>query len=192
LSVDRLWQPRDFFVADQRTTILVHFVFSYANRRELLSDHLANPNSEVTMNTTSAPDTSLIELTADVVSAYVAKNPVSALELSTLIGRVHGALFGLSSTPAIAAPVRPEPAVSIRKSVTDDFIICLEDGKKFKSLKRHLSSRYGMTLQQYRERWELPSDYPMVAPGYSATRSELAKKLGLGRKPANPRRRKKA
>jgi len=144
-------------------------------------------------NNDAAPaGVALIEITADVVTAYVTKNPVSAAELSTLIGNVHGALVALSAAPTIAAPPRPEPAVPIRKSVTNDFIICLEDGKKFKSLKRHLATKFGMTPQQYRERWGLPSDYPMTAPAYSAARSEFARKLGLGKKRAGGKRRKKS
>ncbi|QKC86789.1 MucR family transcriptional regulator [Mesorhizobium sp. NZP2077] len=128
----------------------------------------------------------LIELTADVVSAYVSNNPVPVGELPALIGQVHAALKG---AVAGSAPDKPEvlnPAVPVRKSVTPDYIICLDDGKKFKSLKRHLSTHYGLTPDEYRVKWGLPSDYPMVAPNYAAARSALAKSMGLGRKPKEP------
>ncbi len=107
-------------------------------------------------------------------------NALSPADLPKLIAEVHGALIGLG-TPVVAEPALQTPAVSIRKSITPDYLICLEDGKKFKTLKRHLL-QLGMTPQQYREKWKLPHDYPMVAPSYSATRSSLAKSLGLGRK----------
>lgn len=124
-------------------------------------------------------------LTADIVSAYVSKNPISATELPNFIHAVYGAIATISQ-PAAAAPV-PEvltPAVPIKKSVTPDFIVCLEDGKKFKSLKRHLRTHYDLSPEEYRERWGLPADYPMVAPSYSVRRSDLAKENGLGRKGA--------
>ncbi|RAZ72895.1 MucR family transcriptional regulator [Mesorhizobium atlanticum] len=125
----------------------------------------------------------LIELTADVVSAYVSNNPVPLSELAALIGQVHVALKAtLGAAPETAEPLTP--AVPIKKSVTPDYIISLEDGKKFKSLKRHLATHYGLTPDEYRAKWGLPADYPMVAPNYAATRSALAKSLGLGRKPA--------
>lgn len=124
----------------------------------------------------------LIELTADVVASYVSNNPVPVGELPGLIESIHASLSNLTS-PQPAAEEKLVPAVSIKKSVTNDYIICLEDGKQFKSLKRHLGVHYNMTPEQYRAKWNLPSDYPMVAPGYAAARSELAKKFGLGRKP---------
>ena len=125
----------------------------------------------------------LVGVTADVVSAYVSNNPVPSEQLPSLIGSIHQSLANLASgeKPAPAEPQKP--AVPIKKSVTPDFIISLEDGKKFKSLKRHLATHYGMTPSEYRAKWNLPSDYPMVAPNYAATRSALAKRLGLGRKP---------
>jgi predicted transcriptional regulator len=125
----------------------------------------------------------LLEFTSDIVAAYVAHNALSSTDLPKLIADVHLALktLGTEAAPAIDEPQKA--AVSIRKSVTPDYLICLEDGKKFKSLKRHLL-QLGMTPAQYREKWKLPPDYPMVAPNYSATRSALAKSLGLGRKPA--------
>ncbi|KAA3441919.1 MucR family transcriptional regulator [Mesorhizobium sp. SARCC-RB16n] len=125
----------------------------------------------------------LIELTADVVSAYVSNNPVPVGELPALIGQVHAALKGTAGGVASAKPEALNPAVPIKKSVTPDFIICLEDGKKFKSLKRHLSTDYGLSPNDYRAKWGLPADYPMVAPNYAAARSALAKTMGLGRKP---------
>ncbi|ANN60807.1 MucR family transcriptional regulator [Mesorhizobium loti] len=128
----------------------------------------------------------LIELTAHVVSAYVSNNPVPVGELPGLISQIHIALKG---TAGNAAPEKPEalkPAVPIRKSVTPDYIVSLEDGKKFKSLKRHLATHYGLTPDEYRAKWGLPADYPMVAPNYAAARSALAKTMGLGRKPKEP------
>ncbi|MDX8535313.1 MucR family transcriptional regulator [Mesorhizobium sp. VK25A] len=124
----------------------------------------------------------LIELTADVVSAYVSNNPVPVSDLPGLIDQVHAALKGTIGDP-VPKPEDLKPAVPIKKSVTPDYIISLEDGKKFKSLKRHLSTHYGLTPDEYRAKWGLPADYPMVAPNYAAARSALAKTLGLGRKP---------
>ena len=133
-------------------------------------------------------NTNLIDLTADIVSAYVSNNTVAATDLSGLISEVYGALEK-TSTGTVEPPAEaPKPAVSIKKSVTPDYIICLEDGKKFKSLKRHLRTHYNLSPEEYREKWGLASDYPMVAPNYAAARSELAKKMGLGQQ----RRRAKA
>jgi predicted transcriptional regulator len=124
----------------------------------------------------------LIELTADVVAAYVSNNPVPAADLPNLIADVHAAL-GRVGNGAEAAPAdKQKPAVNPKRSVHDDYIVCLEDGKKFKSLKRHLMTHYGLTPDQYREKWGLDPSYPMVAPNYAAARSQLAKKMGLGRK----------
>lgn len=124
----------------------------------------------------------LIELTADVVAAYVSNNPVPAGELPNLIADVHAAL-GRIGGPGEPAPAdKQKPAVNPKRSVHDDYIVCLEDGKKFKSLKRHLMTHYGLTPDQYREKWNLDPSYPMVAPNYAAARSQLAKKMGLGRK----------
>lgn len=121
------------------------------------------------------------ELTASIVSAYVANNSIPAADLSELIATVHTAVSGLSQ-PAPEAEA-PKPAVNPKRSVHADYIVCLEDGKRFKSLKRHLMSDYGLTPEEYWVKWGLPVDYPMVAPSYAAARSELAKKMGLGRKP---------
>ncbi|TDI54364.1 MAG: MucR family transcriptional regulator [Alphaproteobacteria bacterium] len=124
----------------------------------------------------------LIELTADIVSAYVSNNAIQSSDLSVLIGEVHTALYQTIGGPAEPEPEPQKPAVSIKKSVTPDYIICLDDGKKFKSLKRHLRTHYDMTPEDYREKWGLPADYPMVAPNYAKARSMLAKKMGLGQK----------
>lgn len=120
----------------------------------------------------------MIDLTAEIVSAYVGNNPVQSSELPSVIRSVHESLTMLAEP----APVVEEqkPAVTVRKSITDDYLICLEDGKKFKSLKRHLRSKYNMSPEEYREKWNLPHDYPMVAPAYARERSRLAKEMGLG------------
>ena len=124
-----------------------------------------------------------IELAADLVSAFVSNNPVPAAELPALIGHVHDALTKAASGSIQPPTEEPKaPAVSVRKSVQPDYIICLEDGKRFKSLKRHLRTVYDLTPDQYRAKWGLAHDYPMVAPNYAAARSELAKQLGLGQK----------
>ena len=125
------------------------------------------------------------ERAATIVAAYLSRNSIAREEIAGLISTVSDALRAAAAGPA--KPAEPEPlvpAVPIRKSITDEFIVCLEDGKRFKSLKRHLMTRYGMTPEAYRQKWGLPSDYPMVAPSYAATRSALARSAGLGRKPA--------
>jgi predicted transcriptional regulator len=124
----------------------------------------------------------LVELSADIVSAYVSHNAVSTTDLTRLITDVHGTLRSLRGNEAPVQVEELKPAVPVRKSVAPDYIICLEDGKKFKSLKRHLRTHYNLSPEEYREKWGLPADYPMVAPNYSATRSQLAKDNGLGRK----------
>lgn len=123
---------------------------------------------------------SFIELTANIVSAYVSNNATSAAELPGLIAQVHSALQRVSTGVVEATPEPTRPAVSVKKSMTPDYLVCLEDGKRFKSLKRHLRSQYNMSPEQYREKWNLPADYPMVAPNYAVARSQLAKKMGLG------------
>ncbi|HTC98025.1 MAG TPA: MucR family transcriptional regulator [Bradyrhizobium sp.] len=121
-----------------------------------------------------------IDLTANIVSAYLSNNPTPASEIPNLISQVHSALLRVSSGRS-DAPVEPaKPAVSLKKSINPDYLICLEDGKRFKSLKRHLRTQYNMTPEQYRDKWGLPADYPMVAPNYAVARSQLAKKMGLG------------
>jgi predicted transcriptional regulator len=122
-----------------------------------------------------------VEMTADIVSAYVSNSSVSVADLPALIQQVHKALAGIADsalTPEAAPPAAP--AVSIKKSITPDFLICLEDGRKFKSLKRHLRTKYDMSPEQYRAKWGLAKDYPMVAPNYAQARSNLAKQMGLG------------
>lgn len=128
------------------------------------------------------PRTNAVELTARTISAYVSNNPVSAAELPRMIAQIHAAIHNLGDGHAPVAEEKPVPATSIRKSVTPDFLICLEDGKKFKSLKRRLATHYNLTPDQYRTKWGLPADYPMVAPNYSAARSQMARASGLGRK----------
>jgi predicted transcriptional regulator len=122
----------------------------------------------------------LVRLAAEIAAAYVSANPVQAQDLPGLIRTVHNALLEVSGAAVIQSDTAQEPAVSIKKSVTADYIICLEDGKKFKSLKRHLRTRYGMTPDEYRAKWGLTHDYPMVAPNYAKERSNLAKRMGLG------------
>jgi predicted transcriptional regulator len=123
----------------------------------------------------------ILELTAHIVSAYVANNALNPLELPKLIHHVHDALTNFKPVQVVEESAEPaKPAVSVKKSITPDYLICLEDGKKFKSLKRHLRSHYGLSPDDYREKWGLPPDYPMVAPNYATTRSALAKEMGLG------------
>ena len=138
------------------------------------------------------PDMSemLITLTSDIVAAHVSNNTIAVEDVATLISSVHGALAGLGGAAPVAES-RPEPAVSVRSSVKKDHLVCLEDGKKMKMLKRHLMTEHGMTPDDYRQRWGLGGDYPMVAPDYAETRRELAVKIGLGRKPGQKRGRKK-
>ncbi|MGB3469746.1 MAG: MucR family transcriptional regulator [Erythrobacter sp.] len=133
----------------------------------------------------------LITLTSDIVAAHVSNNDVSVDDVPALITNVFGALAALGEEAA-PAEERPEPAVSIRASVKPDYIVCLEDGKKLKMLKRYLRTNFDMTPEEYRARWNLPSDYPMVAPNYAEKRRDLAKKIGLGRKPGSGRGRRKA
>ena len=133
---------------------------------------------------TSATEVDLLELSTEIVCAYVSHNALSPTDLSKLIGDVYGALKVLKSDDVPEQLEVRKPAVPVRKSVSPDYIICLEDGKKFKSLKRHLRTHYNLSPEEYREKWGLPADYPMVAPSYSATRSRLAKDNGLGRKSA--------
>jgi predicted transcriptional regulator len=133
----------------------------------------------------------LITLTSDIAAAHVSNNSVSVDEIPALIQNIYGALAGLGDTPAIEEKL--QPAVSVRSSVKPDHIVCLEDGKKMKMLKRHLMTDHGLTPAEYRARWGLPASYPMVAPDYAETRRVLAKQIGLGRKPGQKRgRRKKA
>ena len=124
--------------------------------------------------------TNFIDQTTNIVSAYVSRNPVPAEQISALINQVHTALMRVASGQSQSSAAPHRPAVLLKKSITPDYLVCLEDGKKFKSLKRHLRTQYNMTPEQYREKWALPPDYPMVAPNYAAARSHLAKQMGLG------------
>lgn len=133
-----------------------------------------------------APSDMLLTLTSDIVVAHVSNNSVGVGDLPALIAKVYGALSGLDQ-PLIVEEARPEPAVSIRASIKPDYIVCLEDGKKLKMLKRHLMTHFNLTPDQYRARWNLPADYPMVAPSYAERRRDLAKQIGLGRKPGQAR-----
>ena len=130
--------------------------------------------------TSSTTDASYIEIVADLVSAYVSNNSIRASDLPEFIAAVHASIQSIAKGPSEAAPAPLVPAVPIKKSVSQDHIICLEDGKKFRSLKRHLGTVYNLTPDEYRAKWGLPKDYPMVAPGYSEIRSKLAKDIGLG------------
>jgi predicted transcriptional regulator len=129
----------------------------------------------------TSQDTNFVELAADIVSAYVSNHSVATGDLAGLIRDVHTALQQSASGPSEPEPEPREPAVSVKKSVQPDYIVCLEDGKKFKSLKRHLRTDHNLSPEEYRAKWGLARDYPMVAPNYAASRSELAKKMGLGR-----------
>lgn len=138
------------------------------------------------MTDTNEMQETFITLTADIVAAHVSNNSVAVNDLPTLIANVHMALSGLTS-PAPTPEVKQEPAVSIRSSIKPDYIVCLEDGKKLKMLKRHLMTHYNMTPDQYRAKWNLAADYPMVAPNYAEQRRTLAKSIGLGTKGRRPR-----
>jgi predicted transcriptional regulator len=122
----------------------------------------------------------IIEMTADIVAAYVGANSVAAADLPSLIQSVHRALTGVAAGTDVAEATPREPAVPVKKSITPEYLVCLEDGRKFKSLKRHLRTKYNMSPEDYRAKWGLPKDYPMVAPSYAKARSELAKQMGLG------------
>jgi predicted transcriptional regulator len=129
--------------------------------------------------TDQANSNDLLALTTEIVAAHVSNNTVAVADLPTLINQVYQSLASIGQSPAVPSE-RPQPAVSIKRSVHPDYIICLEDGKKLKMLKRHLKTAYNMTPEEYRERWQLPADYPMVAPNYARQRSRLAKEIGLG------------
>jgi predicted transcriptional regulator len=138
------------------------------------------------MNDNEGAEDTLLTLTADIVAAHVSNNSVAVNDLPNLIQNVHGALTGIASKGGVAEP-KPEPKVSIRASVKPDYVVCLEDGKKQKMLKRHLMTNHGMTPDEYRQKWGLPADYPMVAPNYAEQRRTLAKSIGLGTKRRKPR-----
>jgi predicted transcriptional regulator len=133
----------------------------------------------------------VLDMAAEIVGAYVAANEIAADDLPSLIQSVHQALAGIASGAEPAATATKTPAVSVRRSIQPDHLVCLEDGRKFKSLKRHLRTKYNMSPQEYRAKWSLPKDYPMVAPNYAKARSDFAKQMGLGqggRKPARKKR----
>jgi predicted transcriptional regulator len=138
-------------------------------------------NQETNMSDTENTDDTLLTLTADIVAAHVSNNSVAVNDLPNLIQNVHGALTAIAGTTSAAEP-KPEPKVSIRASIKPDYIVCLEDGKRLKMLKRHLMTHYNMTPDQYRQKWGLSGDYPMVAPNYAEQRRKLAKSIGLGTK----------
>jgi predicted transcriptional regulator len=132
------------------------------------------------LSESTAAKAEIVELTAEIASAFVSNNRIAPNELPLLIQSIYGALSTSDVAPAPAEPVRRDPAVSIKKSITDDYLICLEDGRRFKSLKRHLRTKYNLSPEDYRAKWDLPKTYPMVAPAYAAARSNLAKEMGLG------------
>jgi len=145
--------------------------------------HLAartNPTRFRPQMADNSGESTYIELTANIVSAYVSNNTVATADIANLISQVHAALMRVSGGQVAAPAEALKPAVPVKRSITSDYIVCLEDGKKFKSLKRHLRTQYDMTPEQYRDKWALPPDYPMVAPNYAAARSQLAKQMGLG------------
>jgi predicted transcriptional regulator len=137
------------------------------------------------------PSTHLIEYASIIVRAYVGNNRASASDVASLVKDVHATLAGLAQPGPESAATMQKPAVPVKKSITPEYVICLEDGKKLKMLKRYLRSRYDLTPEQYRTKWGLPHNYPMTAPNYAATRSTLAKKIGLGRKERTPKKRKR-
>jgi predicted transcriptional regulator len=133
------------------------------------------------MMNNSIDNDATVRITADIVSNFVSKNAITADNLPELIRSVHRSIVSLTGTPVERVEERPKAAVAVNKSFTDDYIICLEDGKKLKMLRRYLRSHYNMSPEEYRKRWNLPADYPMVAPAYTRRRSEFAKKIGLGK-----------
>jgi predicted transcriptional regulator len=159
--------------------------------QSLLYEVLTMADTGDATNPASATQSSYVDLAADIVSAYVAKNAVPTAELPALIASVHSALNNAVQGTAAKPKEELRPAVPVKKSITPDFLISLEDGKRYKSLKRHLRTSYNMTPDQYRAKWGLPSDYPMVAPNYAKARSQLAKTMGLGQKRAANRKRSK-
>jgi len=147
----------------------------------------------VAVNSDASPLKSddILKLAADIVAAYVSNNPIPVSEVPAMIKSVHGTLGGLSGIAQGEPSTAQKPVVPVKRSVTPDYIVCLEDGKKLKMLKRYLRSNYNMTPEEYRVKWGLPADYPMVAPNYAAQRSEFAKKIGLGKSPSSSSRRRK-
>ena len=141
-------------------------------------DHCTPALKDIPMSETGPKG--FVDLTAAIVSAYVSNNATTATEIPVLISQIHAALVRVANGAGEVAAEPSKPAVSVKKSMTSEYLVCLEDGKRFKSLKRHLRTQYNMSPEQYREKWGLPADYPMVAPNYAVARSQLAKKMGLG------------
>jgi len=139
----------------------------------------------------ASPNPNLIKYAATIIEAYVSNNRVSASELTGLVKDIHGTLVGLAHPGNEPVATSQKPAVPVKKSITPDYVICLEDGKRLKMLKRYLRTKYGLTTDEYRTKWGLPADYPTVAPNYSTRRSDFAKKIGLGRKTRTPKKRKR-
>jgi MucR family transcriptional regulator, transcriptional regulator of exopolysaccharide biosynthesis len=167
-------------IVPEKTGVSSSSSFAYQERSSFLR-LIMGPKMEIN-DTPVKSSEMLMELTADVVAAYVSNNPVPAAELPNLIADIHAALGRVGGSPEPMPVEKQKPAVNPKRSVHDEYIVCLEDGKKFKSLKRHLMTHYNMTPDQYRDKWGLDPSYPMVAPHYAAARSQLAKKMGLGRK----------
>jgi len=145
----------------------------YLEKANEMTMHITTPNAQIATS-------ELLNLTTEIVASYVSNNQIEAADLTNIIGTVYGTLSDLAAGRGSSLGSRPEPAISVKKSISDEYIVCLEDGKKLKMLKRHLKSAYNMSPEQYRERWNLPADYPMVAPAYARQRSQLAKNIGLG------------
>ena len=152
-----------------------------------MSHDLSQQNCTSTTSTTSAPPINILVMTVDLVTAYVSKNPLPAGQIPEVIHTVYASLSSLENGQPEAKAEAPEPAVPVKKSVTPEYIVCLEDGKKLKMLKRHLRITYNMTPDEYRAKWGLPPDYPMVAPNYAAQRRDIAKAAGLGTRPGTTR-----
>jgi len=174
-------------------TFYLHLLAFGEQTRNTNLDRIAKYRGQYMANADHAPRAEdLLKLASDIVSAYVSNNPIPAADLPNMIRSVHATLGGLASEGGSEGiPGGHKPAIPVKKSITPDYIICLEDGKKLKMLKRYLRSNYGLTPEDYRAKWGLPADYPMVAPNYAAKRSEFAKKIGLGRHaaPAKGKRR---
>ena len=172
------------FNAEEPAWVLFIHALNGATFQEL--EQLHNVHLQEVSSTKASSRTA--NLTTDVVSSYVRNNSVPRAELPNLINEVHTALLRVGGGTVEVPVEAPKPAIPVKKSVTPDYIVCLEDGKKFKSLKRHLRTQYNITPEQYREKWGLPADYPMVAPNYAKARSKLAKEMGLGQKQKRNRR----
>jgi len=165
-------------VSNRREDLAVHLLID--DRPVLRSGPMARRNIEFGARPQMSDTLNHIELAAEIVSAYVSNNSVPASDLPTLLGDVHAAILRVSTGTAVVVPEVAKPAIAPKKSITNDYLVCLEDGRKFKSLKRHLRTQYNLSPEEYREKWGLAADYPMVAPAYAKARSALAKQMGLG------------